>query len=1021
MNIRLVPSLLTTFLVVLTGCASQNATIASSDAASRNADDLLVIDCMLPGQIRKLGQNFTYLAPRRAARTTAVDCEIRGGEYVAYDRASYATALKVWLPLAQEGDPAAQVYVGEIYEKGLGIEADYPLAASWYRKSAEQGYSRARINLGYLYESGLGVERDLVKAMNFYRQASGLTDGEVEYVSSLEATQREAAKQQTVALKQEVGQLSTELGRTKEEFRKQKAQLADAERDLSALEVQLEKERQSLAAVVPVTAPVSADDPLRIEIEQQLSEVQGDRERLISKLAEEQLKVSALTRDMQRSEKQLADRRRELDVLEKGLVQAQADAGRKNAVASASREAGASALLNVQLQLERAEAMVAEKKVQIAALEEEEQSQKQSLAQMQKSASGREKEMQKQLEQRSQEVIALELQLSERDEVLLMVQNKLQDAEQAQNRLTASLATQQLDALQLREDLDKTTRQLQVRQIELNTTKNVLAQTGQELEQQKTQKSDLNKQEIASLEARVRELTKTLESQNKELGAMEQESGSQQTRLSGKLAEAEISERGLQRKLNERNREISSLQTQLAVAGQKAIKATQNDEKVSRLVKNLEQREKEIARKKQEISALHVRLGSQGGGLRKEVAFASLVAARSVGPSIEIIEPPVAILRGKPSVKLLSEMSALEIIGRVSPASELMSFRINDKPRATDADGLFKVEIEVKKPDTPIHAVAIDKVGRRVSMDFLILPKLRNASSQSETQTGKSVSALSQELDFGEYHALIIGNNNYTYMPNLRTAVNDAEAVERLLRTKYGFKTQLLLNADRYTMLSALNKLMQDLTEDDNLLIYYAGHGELDKVNLRGYWLPVDAEHDSTTNWISNVTVTDTLNVMSARHVLVVADSCYSGALTRASVPRLQGGMSSKVKTEWYKAMTKARARSALTSGGVKPVLDSGGGEHSIFAQAFIEVLEQNEGILEGYRLYRDVQAKVKSNAAAMRIGQNPQYAPIKYSGHEAGEFFFKPADADIAWSWRENAPDLLSYMLAPSPGIRFQ
>jgi uncharacterized caspase-like protein len=228
-------------------------------------------------------------------------------------------------------------------------------------------------------------------------------------------------------------------------------------------------------------------------------------------------------------------------------------------------------------------------------------------------------------------------------------------------------------------------------------------------------------------------------------------------------------------------------------------------------------------------------------------------------------------------------------------------------------------------------------------------------------------------------------------MTNLHTARDDAEAVARLLKTKYGFKTNLLLDADRYAILSMLNKLMQELTEEDNLLIYYAGHGELDKVNLRGYWLPVDAEQDSSTNWISNVTVTDMLNVMSAKHVLVVADSCYSGALTRSSVPRLQVGISDNAKMDWYKAMSQVRARAVLTSGGVEPVLDSGGGQHSIFAQAFLEVLEENDGILESYRLYRDVQTRVKRRAAALRMGQDPQYAPIKYAGHEAGEFFFRP------------------------------
>ncbi|WP_166804973.1 tetratricopeptide repeat protein [Nitrosococcus wardiae] len=125
--------------VFLGGCAAGSASVEETRANSGNAEELLIVDCLLPGQVRKLGQQFTYLTPRRPIKTTIIDCEIRGGEYVAYDRANYATALKIWLPKAQEGDPAAQTYVGEIYEKGLGVKADYELAFHWYQKAAAQG------------------------------------------------------------------------------------------------------------------------------------------------------------------------------------------------------------------------------------------------------------------------------------------------------------------------------------------------------------------------------------------------------------------------------------------------------------------------------------------------------------------------------------------------------------------------------------------------------------------------------------------------------------------------------------------------------------------------------------------------------------------------------------------------------------------------------------------------------------------------------------------------------------------
>ncbi len=81
------------------------------------------------------------------------------------------------------------------------------------------------------------------------------------------------------------------------------------------------------------------------------------------------------------------------------------------------------------------------------------------------------------------------------------------------------------------------------------------------------------------------------------------------------------------------------------------------------------------------------------------------------------------------------------------------------------------------------------------------------------------------EIEFGRYHALVIGNNDYQHLRNLTTAVGDAEAVATLLEDKYGFQVTKLTNATRRDITGALNRLRQTLTEKDNLLVYYAGMG----------------------------------------------------------------------------------------------------------------------------------------------------------------------------------------------------
>ena len=176
--------------VLLSACGSQDVKQQMPASGTPDIEDLNVVDCLLPGQVRSLGTT-KYMTPRRPVLTTAADCRIRGGEYVAYDRADYKTALAVWMPTAEAGDAEAQANVGEIFERGLGGSPNYEAAAIWYRKAAEQGNPRAQFNLGTLYEQGLGVEKDKLQALNWYRKAWGLEEDSVMYQSAAQEAQDE--------------------------------------------------------------------------------------------------------------------------------------------------------------------------------------------------------------------------------------------------------------------------------------------------------------------------------------------------------------------------------------------------------------------------------------------------------------------------------------------------------------------------------------------------------------------------------------------------------------------------------------------------------------------------------------------------------------------------------------------------------------------------------------------------------------------------------------------------------------
>ncbi|MGD8765475.1 MAG: ankyrin repeat domain-containing protein [Desulfobacteraceae bacterium] len=234
------------------------------------------------------------------------------------------------------------------------------------------------------------------------------------------------------------------------------------------------------------------------------------------------------------------------------------------------------------------------------------------------------------------------------------------------------------------------------------------------------------------------------------------------------------------------------------------------------------------------------------------------------------------------------------------------------------------------------------------------------------------------DIDFGSYYALVIGNNNYQNLPQLVTAKNDAQEVAETLKNLYGFSIELLIDASRADILLSLLYLRNNLSYHDNLLVYYAGHGWLDKEGGEGYWLPTDAEKNNMINWISNSSITTTLRAMRAKHVLIVADSCYSGTLARGirTVDRTPGYIS---------RLSQKRARSVISSGGIEPVIDSGGkGLHSVFASAFLNALEGNKEIMDGVQLFNKLRRPVMLNS-----DQTPEFSDIRKAGHEGGEFLF--------------------------------
>jgi formylglycine-generating enzyme required for sulfatase activity len=239
--------------------------------------------------------------------------------------------------------------------------------------------------------------------------------------------------------------------------------------------------------------------------------------------------------------------------------------------------------------------------------------------------------------------------------------------------------------------------------------------------------------------------------------------------------------------------------------------------------------------------------------------------------------------------------------------------------------------------------------------------------------------------NIGIYRALVIGINDYkdSKIPDLKTAVNDARSVADLLKTIYGFTDLTLLvnsQADGSSIQKALRRLATKSKKDDSVLIYYAGHGDLDKITKDGWWIPYNAKASDPFTYIGNTVIQNIVKAIPARHVLVVSDSCFSGTLFGDA-----RNLPSVIDDKYYATLFKEKSRWGMTSGNLTPVTDQGAEGHSLFAYQFIKSLRDNQKpYLTPREIYQRIAPIISNNSEQMPITK-----PIKNTDDRGGEFIF--------------------------------
>jgi len=261
----------------------------------------------------------------------------------------------------------------------------------------------------------------------------------------------------------------------------------------------------------------------------------------------------------------------------------------------------------------------------------------------------------------------------------------------------------------------------------------------------------------------------------------------------------------------------------------------------------------------------------------------------------------------------------------------------------------------------------------RDNRNEVMIPNIADQSDESQNRKSELLKSA------GKYYALIIGVSEYdNYKLNLVRPTIDAEKLSNLIVTKYSFEpsnVKLLLNPTRQNILSELFSLRKKLNKNDNLLLFYAGHGMFDEDAGQGYWWPRDADSESPSNWISNSDLRDQIRGIKTTHTLLIADACFSGGIFRT-----RGTPTIRTASLDIISLYKLPSRRAITSGTKTTVPDN-----SIFFDYLLKALENNDNAyLSSQVLFDSFRSIVINNSL-----QVPQDGIIAETGDEGGDFIF--------------------------------
>jgi len=332
-------------------------------------------------------------------------------------------------------------------------------------------------------------------------------------------------------------------------------------------------------------------------------------------------------------------------------------------------------------------------------------------------------------------------------------------------------------------------------------------------------------------------------------------------------------------------------------------------------------------------------------------------------PSIKIISPQVDT-----SFTAHISASTIYLIGKLTDDSGIKSLLINDMIIATDENGFFQQTFDLTDG---LNVIKIDATDLLSNSCTKLISLINNEN--------KEILVNADELTYnGKYYGLIIGINKYSdpSLIDLDNPITDATMLYSTLIGNYMFAPEnvtLLKDPTRAEIIKKLDELSYRLTKNDNLIIFYAGHGYWDKEKETGFWLPADAERSSSVNWIRNSTIQDYVHDINTNHTLLITDACFAGAIFKS-----RGAFQDA--TVAINKLYSITSRKAMTSGTLEEVPD-----RSVFLEYLLKRLLENEKkYISANELFNSFREAVLNNSPNI-----PQYGVIQDTGDEGGDFIF--------------------------------